>query len=110
MINLFQAQRLSFKKIRFSKGKSLFVIIPIALMFAIIVFAASEADNLITVAHDSIFSPIQGQNEIIELNINQTLSPRDIFSDNSGTGYTSTDNSLISAITNIQKVPRFRLF
>ena len=42
MMNFFQAQKLGLKKIKFSKGKSLFVIIPIALMFAIIVVAASE--------------------------------------------------------------------
>ena len=43
MINLFQAQKLSLKKIGFNKGKSLFVIVPISLMFGIIVLAASEA-------------------------------------------------------------------
>ena len=58
-MNIFQALKLAFKKIKFNKGKSLFVIIPIALMVAIIVLASSEAISLINVAHNSIFSPIQ---------------------------------------------------
>jgi len=104
MINIFQAQKLSLKKIRFSKGKSLFVIIPIALMFAIIVVAASEANNLITVAHNSIFSPIQSQNEVLELTKSTAASMRDLFSDTATTGYTATDNALIHTITNVDNV------
>jgi ABC-type antimicrobial peptide transport system permease subunit len=102
MINIFQASRLTLKKIKFNKGKSLFVIIPIALMFGIIVFADSEALNLINVAHNSIFSPIQSQNEIIELN--KTTSGRDMFSDTASTNYSTTDNSMISTISNVEKV------
>jgi ABC-type antimicrobial peptide transport system permease subunit len=98
MIKLFQAQKLSLKKINFSKGKSLFVIIPISLMFAIIVFGASQAKNLVTVAHNSIFSPIQGQNEVIE--VEKTL--RGPFSDTS-TSYSATDITLVSAIDSVQK-------
>lgn len=103
MINIFQAQRLNLKKIKFGKGKSLFVVIPISLMFAIIVIATSEALNLINVAHDSIFSPIQGQNEIIELNKNSSTNIRTILNGESDTGYTSNDISLISAVSNIEK-------
>lgn len=104
MLNIFQAQKLSLKKIGFSKGKSLFVIVPIALMFAIIVVAASEASNLINVAHSSIFSPIQGQNEILELSKNSSNSPRDLFSDTANSGYSATDVSLISSIAGVDNV------
>jgi ABC-type antimicrobial peptide transport system permease subunit len=102
MINIIQASKLTLKKIKFSKGKSLFVIIPIALMFGIIVFADSEALNLINVAHNSIFSPIQSQNEIIELN--KTVTGRDMFSDSASTNYSLTDNTMISSISNIEQV------
>ena len=104
MINIIQASKLGFKKIKFAKGKSLFVIIPISLMFGIIVFASSEALNLINVAHNSIFSPIQSQNEIIELSKSASMSPRDLFSDSSSSSYSSTDNTLISSIDNVEEV------
>lgn len=103
MLSIFQAQRLGIKKIFFGKGKSLFVIIPISLMFAIIVIASSEAINLIGVAHNSIFSPIQSQNEVLEINKSASLRPRDIFSGTADTGYTTTDTSLISAVSNVEK-------
>jgi len=104
MMNFFQAQKLGLKKIRFSKGKSLFVIIPIALMFAIIVVAASEATNLITVAHNSIFSPIQSQNQVLELNKSSSSRPQDVFNGTADSGYTTTDNTLISGIANVEQV------
>ncbi|MEI6462996.1 MAG: FtsX-like permease family protein [bacterium] len=100
-MNIIQVLKLSLKKIKFSKGKSLFVIIPIALMFGIIVFIASEASNLITVAHNGIFSPIQSQNEVIELN--KTTNPRDIINGTSTTGYTATDLNLVKSVANIEK-------
>lgn len=104
MINLFQSQKLSFKKISFHKGKSLFVIVPIAILFGALVFAASEAKNLITVAHDSIFSPIQGQNEIIEVTKNSgNQRMLAILDSSSDTGYTTTDTSNIEAIDNVEK-------
>jgi len=105
VLNLFNSQKLSFNKIKFSKGKSLFVIIPIALMVAIIVIAASTATNLINVAHSSIFSPIASQNEIIELNKSDSQNMRQIFeNEGASTGYTSTDNSLVYAVDNVEKV------
>jgi ABC-type antimicrobial peptide transport system permease subunit len=104
MINFFQAQRLSLKKIRFNKGKSLFVIVPISLMFGIIVIAASEAKNLIQVAHNSIFSPIQSQNEVVEVNKSSAMNLRQALSETSTDGYTSTDNGIVSAISNVEKV------
>jgi hypothetical protein len=55
MLNIFQAQKFSLKKISFNKGKSLFVIIPVSLLFAIIVVGASQAKNLIVVAHIEVF-------------------------------------------------------
>jgi ABC-type antimicrobial peptide transport system permease subunit len=101
-MNIFQALKLGFKKIRFNKGKTLFVIVPIALMFAIIVVAASESQNLITVAHMSIFSPIQGQNEVLEITkINRGFMPTDTTT--SDAGFTVTDVSNISAVSNVEK-------
>ncbi len=102
MIKLFQAQRLSLKKIGFSKGKSLFVIIPISILFAIIVFAASQAQNLITVAHKSIFSPIQGQNEILEIS-KLTDFRTQLTSTESNTGFTEADVTLAATIENVEK-------
>lgn len=102
-MKIIQAFKLALKKIKFNKGKSLFVIIPIALMVAIIVLASSEAINLINVAHNSIFSPIQSQNEVIELSKNASTNPREALS-NASTGYTSTDNSIISNIANVESV------
>lgn len=105
MINLLNAQKLSFKKIKFNKGKSLFIIIPIAIMFTIIVMAASEAKNLVDVVHESIFSPIQSQNEIIELDKNSsTAFGRNMDTESTDTGYAITDNTIISAIPNVEKV------
>lgn len=102
-MNLFQALKMSYKKITFSKGKSLFVIIPIALMFAIIVVAASEANNLITVAHNAIFSPIAGQNEVLEIAKSQREIIQQAFSDTSDAGYSSTDIANITSISNVEK-------
>lgn len=104
MIKLSNAQRLGFKKILFNKGKSLFVVIPIAIMFGIIVFASSVAANLIIIAHNNIFSPIQSQNEVIELNKSSSQSFRDALSGTSDTGYTTTDNAIISQISNVDSV------
>lgn len=101
-MNIFQALKLGLKKIRFNKGKTLFVIVPIALMFTIIVIAASEAQNLITVAHNSIFSPIQGQNEVLEITkINRGFMSAD--SSTSDAGFTSTDIGNISSVSNVEK-------
>jgi len=103
MINIFQVQRLALKKVTFNKGKSLFVIIPISLMFAIIVLAASEAVSMINVAHDSIFSPLASQNEVLELTKNQQPLPRYMQQEDSDSSYSATDNVLISSIDNVEK-------
>ncbi len=102
MLNLLQAQKLSLKKIKFSPGKSLLVIIPISIMFAVIVIAASEATNLITVAHNSIFSPIQSQNEVLELD--KSTGRQNPFDTSTESGYTTTDNTLISQVANVENV------
>ena len=104
MISFTQAQKLGLKKIRFNKGKSLFVIIPIALMVGILVFLSSVAANLILVAHNNIFSPIQSQNEVIELNKAATSDIRSALSGTETTGYTTSDNAIISTISNVEKV------
>ena len=104
MLNLFNTESLSFKKISFNRGKSLFVIIPIAIMFGVIVFASSEAKNLIQVTHDTVFSPIQGQNEVIEVNKSSAgFRMADILSSSNDTGYTTTDLSNVSSIENVEK-------
>lgn len=104
MINLFQAQKLGFNKIRFSIGKSLFLIIPIALMVLLIVFASSEAGSLINVARSNIFSPIESQNEVIEVTKNTSLGFGPL-SDNSVTvGFTDMDVEKISNIESVEKV------
>lgn len=103
MINIFQAQRLASKKVTFNKSKSLFVIIPITLLFTIIVIAASEALSMINVAHDSIFSPLASQNEVLELTKNQQPLPRFMQQEESESGYSLTDNVLISTIDNVEK-------
>ncbi len=102
-MNILQSLKISLKKLKFNKGKSLFVIIPIALMYTIIVIGSSEATSLMTVAHNSIFSPIQSQNEVIELNKNTSQNFRNIIEGNTSTGYTTADNTIISAIPNIEK-------
>lgn len=109
MIRLNQTIKLSTKKVKFSKGKSAFVIVPIALMFALLVFASSEITNVINVAEKSVFSSIDSQNQVIELNKNQvtggpggttTIS----FDGNSeDTGYTATDTSTIDGINNVDQ-------
>ncbi|WKZ30441.1 MAG: FtsX-like permease family protein [Candidatus Dojkabacteria bacterium] len=103
-MNIFQAQSLGLKKIRFNKGKSLFVILPVAILFAIIVIASSEAQNIINVAHNNIFSPIQGQNEVLEITKNTMQMPglQDL-SDSESTGFTEDDIKNISAIENVEK-------
>lgn len=103
MINIFQAQRLALKKVTYSKGKSMFVIIPITLLFSIIVVAASEAVSMINVAHDSIFSPLASQNEVLELTKNQQQLPRFMQQEVADSSYTTTDNVLISSIDNVEK-------
>jgi len=103
MINILQAQKLGFKKIKFAKGKSLFIIIPIGLMVGLIVLGSSEAQNLIKVAHDSVFSPIQGQNEVLELNESANFSPRQAMDNTEESGFTQSDIEAISTIGNIEK-------
>ncbi|MBN2015978.1 ABC transporter permease [Candidatus Dojkabacteria bacterium] len=98
-MNIFQAQKLGLKKIKFSKGKSLFLVIPICLMVGLIVLASSEAQNLIKVAHSSIFSPIEGQNEILELTKVNNMGPRDTEE----TGFSDTDVDTITDIENVEK-------
>ncbi len=103
MLKFLQAESISFKKILHKKGKSLFVIIPISIMVAIILFASSEAQNLLKVAKANIFSPIESQNEIIELNKEDTMNFRRAFDESEDTGYTSTDIDLISSIDNVEE-------
>jgi len=68
-------------------------------MFAIIVVAASEAQNIITVARNNIFSPIEGQNLVLELT--KTTNPLDTST--TSTSYTSDDTSAVSSIENVEK-------
>jgi ABC-type antimicrobial peptide transport system permease subunit len=104
MFSIFQAQRLGFRKVTFYKGKSAFVIIPIAILFAVLVFAASEAKNLTKLAHDAIFSPIQGQNEILELTKSDNLRISDLLNNqNSSSTYTSTDVANVQSIAGVEK-------
>lgn len=104
MISFFHSQKLANKKLFFYKGRSLFVVVPIALLFALLVFAASQAKNITNIAHDAIFSPIQGQNEIIELTKsagNQRVI--DILNSASSSGYSQTDIATISELENVEK-------
>jgi len=108
MIRLNQTIKLSFKKVKFNKGKSLFVIVPIALMFALLVFASSEITNIINVAEKSVFSSIDSQNQVIELNKNQASTQggfKMITFDSSSqdTSYTAADTTAIDALNNVDQ-------
>ncbi|MEP7104104.1 MAG: FtsX-like permease family protein [Candidatus Dojkabacteria bacterium] len=107
MINLIQTTKLSFKKVKFNKGKTLFVIVPISLLFMLLVIASSEITNIINVAEKSIFSSIQSQNEVIELNKNSTSfgGSRTISFDSSSTdsSYTAADTTAIDSVNNVEK-------
>ncbi len=106
-MNIIQTIKLGFKKAKFSKGKSLFVVLPISFLIALIVIASSEALSLINVAHNSIFSSIEGQNQVLELNKNSgtfgSFAPPDPSSSSTDVGYTSTDADAITTIANVEK-------
>lgn len=103
MINIFQAQKLGLRKIKFSLGKSLFLIIPIALMVGLIVFASSESESLINVARTSIFSPIESQNEVIEITKSSAISIGLNSLSSSDVGFTEADVTTINSIDHVEK-------
>lgn len=107
-MNILQTTRFSLKKVKFNKAKSLFIILPISLLIALIVIASSEALSLITVASNSIFSSIQSQNEIIELHKDGSGGGNGsfrmmTFGQNADSSYTNADVAAIDSIGNVDK-------
>lgn len=111
MINLIQTSKISFRKIKFNKPKTLFIILPVSLMFALLFIASSEALSLINVTEKSIFSSIESQNEIIELNKDGAVSAGpgeavlrtfSLGGDSEEESYTSSDTNTIASISNVE--------
>lgn len=92
---------LSAKKVTYYRGRSLFVVLPIALMITVFVFLASESQNLLLVANKSIFSSLRSQNEVIELSKNSGTDLRSLFS-NSSASYSAADVDTIKSISNVE--------
>jgi ABC-type antimicrobial peptide transport system permease subunit len=110
MINIFQTIKISLRKVKFNKPKSIFIILPISLMFALLFIASSEALSLINVTEKSIFSSIESQNETIELNKNGTtqggpggMRTFSFSSDSEDQSYTNSDVSTIESLENVEQ-------
>lgn len=75
-MNILGVTFINLKKLRERKGKALFLILPISVLFALSIIISSQANNFKTAIDQSIFGTIDEQSRLIEIQKEFTMDPR----------------------------------
>lgn len=106
MLSLSQNIKLSFRKFKAKKKKSMLVILPITFLVMLIFISTTEAKSIVGIVEKSVFASLETQNRNIELT-KQAPQAQGGFarfnSDNTDNFYTNADLDKVSSVTNVNQ-------